>query len=213
MPLKRVLTLTNKVGQITRLSVEFDDDEWIVLKAYMAECDRIEKSETLKDFNVNINISGEQGQKIKFQASIPSDDAIAVCIHRMRPFILQDERTHFGRVCNILKKRMNNPVYHEIIDKIRHDFSGKNDQQMMVMKVNDTVLNSHERVLEWLNAEEYHRDTEKKERLDALCSVFPNGIIKAFYCNMLIAMVDAVLNIGRNIHAIEAAEGIPYKVT
>lgn len=190
------------------LAVQFTEAEWAILMRYCEDCERIAESNALKDFRVNINVSGEKGKPVEWNSTIPDDDKIAVILHRLRPFVLNDEPTNFNKVCNILKRQMNHPFLRSVVDYQRNEFSGKNFQEQSKIQLDgDLVINANERLMEWLNSKEYHRDREKSKAIDAINHALPNNFLKAILCSMLIDKVHAIIAIGNLIVAMKLGEG------
>jgi hypothetical protein len=68
-------------------------------------------------------------------------------------------------------------------------------QEMIKISSNDVVINSEKVLLDWLNAEEYHRDKDKKEFLEELYKSFPEEASKTIFLNLLRDKTQAIYNL------------------
>lgn len=214
MPVARHCRLNNPAtGTGVDVRVEFQDDEWERLNAFYREAESLGKALSGIDLHVNINVKGSAETKtIEFTGRIPPDNVLAVILHRMRPFLLKQEATYFYDICSVLGRRMENDGLRSLIRVQKEDFSGKQFQQQVSIAINDQLLNTEKNVMDWLYAEEYHRNPECKERLEALRKLLPDVFIKALFWSMLLDKVRAVLDLGRMLGFVIRADGVTCNV-
>ena len=119
----------------------------------------------------------------------------------MRPFVLKKEATHFGRVVNILRWRLDHPAFRTYLDRQKTIFAGKRQQAMKLFS-NGTVINSTETLDLWLNGFEYHRDAEKRTQFEALQGeALPVEVSLNLLVGIVLDRARAVLDIGNAIYA------------
>jgi hypothetical protein len=86
---------------------------------------------------------------------------------------LEKERTNFNKVCAILGKRINNDAFRKFLKQRREVYTGERLQKKIRIIQNDMILNSEEFLNDWLNAYEFHRDKNKREKIKRLHEFFP----------------------------------------
>ncbi|MGE3521603.1 MAG: hypothetical protein AB7I96_01965 [Candidatus Dadabacteria bacterium] len=119
-------------NQKITFSGEFTDDEWEVLENFMKEARKLFDSEIFPSkLKVNIGINWDEKVGFTDNSSLPSDDAISILLHKIRPFILQKENTYIPKVCNTLRKRISNSRVVEWINEDRDQFLGKHFESHM----------------------------------------------------------------------------------
>ena len=126
---------------------------------------------------------------------LPHWDDVIVFLHKLRPFVLQNEATNFYRVNNILAKTIEQPFLRSFIAEQRRIYSGQRMQEMVRISSNDVVLNSEKVLFDWLNAYEYHRDKDKKAFIDELHQMFPLDATKAILLHLLSEKARAIYNL------------------
>lgn len=185
-------------GEVRNVPFEIPDDEWDQLLEFSRYAEKLETSEVIsKGINVQTIIRGDVKSKtLSYECSLPSDDQTAVLLHRLRPFVLEKERTSFFRICNILHLRLECDELRAAINGQRQDFSGKSFQSQLTIRMDNTVVNSDAILTRWLNAYEYHHDLEKQQELELLKDWFPDSYSKGLFVSMLIDKAGAVINLG-----------------
>lgn len=195
------------------LKGEFDDAEWSRLLSF-AECaDELKRLRAVQEgLNVKYSIHWNEQTGLHHKCLLPPDDVIAALLHRLRPFVLQDEPTYFFRVCKIITKRLNHHKFRAAIKHIQDLFSGKDFQSLIVIRSNEVVLNSDAALMKWLNAFEYHRDTKKREELESLHWLLPLESSRALFVSMMIDKAKAALKVAEIIRAFEKRQGTTVSV-
>jgi hypothetical protein len=88
---------------------------------------------------------------------VPSKQESGAFLHAMRPFLLQQERTHLPKVINILKRAIRESWLHNTLDSFRNDFNRPTSYSLPV--------DFAKQMNNWLNGVEYHRDDDKRDSL------------------------------------------------
>ncbi|MEX2285542.1 MAG: hypothetical protein WD648_00555 [Planctomycetaceae bacterium] len=199
MPISRRIALTAPgAAEPDQIDATFEDEEWKRFIEYGEECQRLNDSGVFDNFRAPIVLSGKQGQVVESKCQVPSDDAIAIILHRLRPFILQKkEPLSFYPMCNTLKQRIRHPVLHSLVEYFHDIFSGKDFRAYVTITHGSEVLNSDNRLMEWLNAHEYHRNQATKAAIAALFAELPTNLAKSVFCQMLMDKANAILAIGQ----------------
>ena len=100
-----------------------------------------------------------------------------------------------------------------IIERQHAEFSGKDFQKSITIRSKEVLLNADDTVMKWLNAFEYHRDTDKQAELEALHQLLPIESSRALFVSMMIDKAKAVLQIASLIRAIEKGKGTKLTLT
>ena len=174
---------------------EFEEAEWSLLLSFRQYSRELADTELMKVGGPGqFKVSYKQGEGISFSVTLPPNDRVLAFIHRLRPFILQGEPTHFNKVCNLLARRIPDEQFRKLLDLIRNHYCA--DQMRPVIITADNVtINSEETLIKWLNAFEYHRDTEKREEIEALHKVMPLEASRALFVMSLYDKASAIMTL------------------
>ena len=171
----------------------FEDQEWKVLHDFVKYTNDLRSIELVRQGGPGkLNISYTQESGLSYSVDLPKEDQILALLHRLRPFVLQNELTNFYRVCNHLSRRFDDAPFRGFIKSIGDYYSGKKMQAIILLRSNDVLINSEEILLKWLNAHEYHRDNEKQAELDTLHKILPLETSRAIFVMMLYDKVRAI---------------------
>lgn len=202
-----LITLAGGRYEPQTVAFSFTDEQVQVLRGYLAEAERLERSVTANGgFPVSLNLSAAVGQPVSISGSEPTDDQRAIYLHRIRPFHLQDEPYQFGKVKNVLARGTASSDFMQMYLRRASDmFSGAAMQQQVRIAAGDAVLNSDALFTAWLNAVEYHRDETKMLALLKGKSLPDEAFSRRIFVLLLRAKVDAVLALGNIINRILAS--------
>jgi hypothetical protein len=172
-----------------------EDSEWELLNLFTQYAEELFTSNWAKNgFPASMNIHWEQGSNAQVDTQLPLWDDVEVFLHRLRPFILQNEETNFYRITNYLYKLIDQPFLRSFIADQREYYSGKMMQNTIKISSNDVLINSEKVLLDWLNAYEYHRDSQKKVFIDELHQMFPLEASKVLFLQQLSDKAAAIHN-------------------
>lgn len=190
-------------GEKYAVSGTFEDQEWKALLDFVKYTNDLLSIEIVSQGGpgkLNINYTQESG--LSYSVDLPKEDQILALLHRLRPFVLQNEVTNFNRVCNHLSRRFDDVPFKGFIKSIGDFYSGKKIQAIILLKSNDVLINSEEILLKWLNAHEYHRDNEKQKELETLHKILPLETSRAIFVMMLYDKVRAITILAHFINVI-----------
>jgi len=193
--LKVVLT-EKKTGIRHEAIGEFEDHEMKSLRMFEEAVEKLHESKMVQHrTSMQFKYSQEDGPSVT--TTLPSEDEIDIFLHRFRPIGLHKERTYFPKICKILKRRFENDLVRKYIEEQMGLFDGKQMQSAFTFQSKGVILNSDEVLYDWLNAYQYHRDEDKKKRLDSLHELFPLEHSKGLFIFMLDDKARAAYNILR----------------
>lgn len=175
------------------LTASFDDAEWKCLTMYLEyvkelETTAISRNGALSNLTIVINEEGE----VNFKTKAPKQIEIAELLHKLRPFILQDEKTFFNKISNILKRKIENKKFRSTIDDNINLFEGKEMSEKLNITSNNLEIISQRALLMWLNSYEYHRDIEKREELNAIFKNLSKEAVEVIFLMLIIEKLKAI---------------------
>ena len=115
----------------------------------------------------------EGGQLTHLKSEVPTDEELAALLHRLRPLILQEEATSYQQITALLGRRFTHEFVRGWLKTQRMLFDGRNNQALVRITSNGTLINSEQTLFDWLNGYEYHRDPAKRDKIAALHHVIP----------------------------------------
>lgn len=190
-------TITDGKTNVTEeITTEFSPEEWEILQEYdefAKELVSIKLLQTKQSLSYTMRASDKNGFEV--EGDIPPWDEVIGLLHKIRPFFLENERTNFYRICSILGKRINNENFRKFLGKKRDLYSGKNFQRSVVLWSNDVILNSEGFLKDWLYAYEYHRDKNKRHKIEGLHEIVPVESSKPIIVFLLYDKARAIVEI------------------
>ncbi|MCK4577397.1 MAG: hypothetical protein KAU50_01325 [Candidatus Marinimicrobia bacterium] len=200
-------SITIKDEERVEHAAQFEDDEWVQLQLYEEYAAELKSTRFVSENGPQrLNLSYSQESGFAHDIEMPDKEKVISLMHRLRPFILNDEKTNFSRICNIITKCVSDDKIRSIIKSQKIIFTGKQLQSLFKIESNSIVINSDETLNMWLYAFEYHRDMEKREQLLTLTSVLPLDVLRAFMIMMLSDKTRAIINVNAIIRLILGKE-------
>src|SRR5258708_6374383 len=98
-------------------------------------------------------VADEKGTTVN--APLPADKDLIELLHRLRPFILNDEPASFNRVAGVLGRKLTQQPIRDVLGAERRYYDGRAWQKQGTIRTGETTVNSDEIVMKWLNAYEY----------------------------------------------------------
>jgi len=193
-------------------SGSFSDAEWDTMLRFVAYADELKVILRSAGFSINFDLEYTKEAGVRFSSMLPSRERVASLLHHLRPFVLDKESTFFPRVCGLLRRVVPLPLFREMLESILGLFFDRDFQLQLILSVNEQVVNSDEGVRLWLNGFEYHRDAEKRARLEALGGVLPLSGQRAVYVSMMVDKANAVLRLASIIEGFKRRAGVPWTI-
>jgi hypothetical protein len=191
-----MLTLKHPNGTTEQLSVELTTDEVQMLESYGLEQEKLASSAALnrRPYPMEIRADPERGSIV--HAPLPSDEELIVLLHRLRPFILNDEPASYNKVSGLLGRSFISQPIRKLLAEERRRYDGRGWQKQLKISSGNTVVNSDEILMKWLNAYEYHRDPEKRADMSSLLATSLPGLVEWAVARMLFDKAKAIENVG-----------------
>jgi hypothetical protein len=198
MPHKYDLQLISaEDGKCHSVSGEFSDEAWELFQEFDRYAEELIKTKFFQSNewgNLNLTWNGETNQ-ITTITTLPEWDDVTVFLHKFRPLLLNDERTNFYKIHNMLSRELDDPHIRDVLKQQQELFSGKTAQSGMQLRSNDILLNSEKVLFDWLNSHEFHRDKDKREFIGSLHQIIPLDASKVIFLRLLTDKAFAVWNL------------------
>jgi len=183
-------------GKKSSVSGQINDIDGDILKKFIVLGKELWKTKYLNiDKQASLQIKWDQKSGFKSIPYLPDTDLIDAFLYRMRPFILNDEKTNFLRVCNILNKYLDNEIIRGFIKSQKNLWAGVHHRSMFQISDKEGILNTDESLMKYINSYEYHRDEKKEKRFTNIKNYFKDDGLRAFYLMLILEKAKAISNI------------------
>jgi hypothetical protein len=165
------------------------------LREFLECAKRLNECTFAQDWSVLSKISIQFGGKaggIKNVGAVPPDEQIEVFLHRLRPIYLNNERTNFNKISNLVSSHIRDPEIAQSFRSWKREYDGSASQEAFKMSVDLTTLNSQEFLDNYLNALEYHRDKERREKIQQVTQHYPLDVQKPIIVLLLFFRLSAI---------------------
>lgn len=190
------------------LNGEFGDDEWGLLLRFAEYANDLLHTKFVQaGMPARYAISYSEALGPQNKSELPDPDLFAGFQMKFRPFYLQNEPTQFGRICNLLRKRVALAGFRAIVQDQVEVFNLRRHSARYQVQAGGLLLNSMDALDLWLNGFEYHRDQEKRATLLNAHDVFPLESSVALFVDMLRDMTEAIAAVRTLIEAFRLRGG------
>lgn len=178
----------------TVLEFEISNDELSILKDFFENFESLERTDVVKNGLITqFKLNYEHGKGLSFSSKLPTDDEIAVFLHRMRHFILNNECCSYNSVTGIIGRRIKDDRIKKIIKRQRTIYDGRKYNDMISIYHNEVLLTSDTALFDWVNAYEYHSDRSKRIQIEErFKNIGGLDAAKALYLSMLTEKLKAI---------------------
>ena len=193
MPPESNLTLKVRDTEAVTIRAKFEDEEWKCLGEFVRDAEELDSTPVVQGgFATSLKIVFAEGNGLTIEAKAPPIDAVRLFLHKLRPFILENEPASFYRVAAILDRRYEHEAIRAVVASHRRCFSTRQAQSLFTINLNGTIINSDETLMKWLNAHEYHRDQDKQKELVELNRAFPAEALKTILISLLVDKAQSI---------------------
>lgn len=176
------------------VAADFSDSDLMLLRRYLELIERVRSTALLeRGMGGFKGFSWDRG-KITITAAECSDRELHELLHVMRLVTLENEPSNFQRACAILARRIHDQPVREFLKDCGRAFRhGEMSMYMQFTLAGQPMF--HESLLNmWLNATQYHSDTDKAEAWQALEASLTAPNARAVVVSQLHSKVLALLN-------------------
>ena len=181
-------------GTTSEVAAEIPDDEWQLLLAFAKETESLAQTAFVRT-GMPARCELDDAGKLVSRSPLPTTTVVREFLHTMRPFILTNEPWSYDRVTNILVRRLDHPLWRNLIKGFKRSFMADASQPSFTVAAGDLILNSEKALGLWLNGYEYHRDPDKRAALGATTSTVPPELSLALFLDILAAKAEAILEL------------------
>lgn len=186
-------------GTPVPVEARFTDEEEARLRAYDQYVEDLRVISIMKHGAPGqLKLDWHEEKGFSWTTELPPDEQLIALLHRLRPFVLEGEDTSFLRVSSTIGRRAYNDLIRKFLCVQKDRYLGKYSQQFVQVISNDVVINSEATLQKWLNAYEYHRDSDKRREIEGLHQLISLEASKAIFVMMLYDKATAI----RNLHSL-----------
>ena len=188
MPIEYRLVLTvEQLEEQIVLSGEFSDNAGITFEAFVQYAEDLFNTKLIQNQNWgSLNIKwNEISNLMTTETDLPLWDDVIVFLHKFRPILLNNERTNFYKVYNVIAKELQHHYFRRSLQECHELYSGKRSQRIARFESNGETINSEKILFDWLNSYEFHREQSKREFIDSLHQMIPLDASKVMFLRML----------------------------
>ncbi len=187
---------------------DFLDSQKSDLREFLDCANKLNESTLAQDPSILNKISIQFGNSgIRSVGSLPPDEQVEVFLHRLRPIYLNNERTNFNRIINLVSAHINHSQIADTFRLWKQEYDGRAMQDVFTIAVDKTILNSQEFLDNYLNALEYHRDKERREKIQRVTEHYPLEVQKPIVLLLLFYRLSAINRLAALIELCFQCEG------
>ena len=129
----------HRTGEEGDVGGEFPNDEWALLLQFAQYADDLRALDVIRNgIEVEVTLHIDAGGTISSDGTLPPADAVCALLHRLRPFVLERETTYFKKICDVLKRRLDN---FELRGRIDHQNDLIKDEQSRITDMQTNLQN------------------------------------------------------------------------
>lgn len=171
----------------------FPDDTKALLVQFVEVAHALNKTAFVRNWDqTKISIHMANDGRITNSGSLPSDDDTAAFLHRLRPIYLKNEPTYFDRVANLVSAHLDEPWFTGLIRLCKRYYDGRASREFFEIAAGGMVINSQAFLDHYLNAIEYHRNSDRRQHIDRVAEHFPLDAQRPFVVLLLAMRLNAI---------------------
>ncbi len=197
MPRFFTINLTTADGRLSQHKFpDFSPEHWRILNNFMSYSDEGHRSRfahELADYKVSFHFSNSG--VIRNTGTLPDDETLCAFLHKYRPILLRSEPTSFMKVCSLIDRQVDFEPFSAHLKHLKEQYTGKVFKGLFSLQQADMSLLGETFLETYLNAFEYHRDENHKERLALFTKTFEPDARKGLLTLLLTSKFCAVSGI------------------
>ena len=193
----KITIIDPESGEERDVEHEFIDAETQRLRDFVAFTRELIDTQYFKeDRQASLEVKWDDSKGVRVEPYAPAAEVCDALLFRLRPFVLRVEPTFFPSVCSLIGKRVQDPLIHKVLRGQNDQWQGKHFRSIFKVSDNFGILNSDKSVMDYLNGFEYHRDAEKRERLEPTRKFFGDVGLRALFLLLIADKARAIMTIG-----------------
>jgi hypothetical protein len=190
-------------GSDQNTEIAFSKGELNILEKFLQQARYIESTSLVQmGMPISCKIHFEQDKNTSVSVTLPDWELVETYLHRLRPIILQDEETNFFKICKLLKRRIELPRIRKAVDEEIELYQGANINSTVRLSINDELITCERVLQDYLNGFEFHRDNERRGKIDRLIQFLPLEYLRAYWFWLLQEKGGAILRIAECVRII-----------
>lgn len=191
MDVKHIFENENTGSQKT-ITATFSDEEVSDMKCFVNRFNELLESDLVGKIDIGLIAKISNG-RLDWLVAAPTTLERAALLHLFRPFILQKERTHFGKIKNVIIKRFGDESVSNLFSKLGAPFSIKQPDDHMYVEYKCKRYDIDEIIKCWLNTSEYHTDDdEKRDIIEMITKIIPIEGVRVICLKRLNEQFDSI---------------------
>jgi hypothetical protein len=179
MPRLVKATLSHPEGETQQVEFELTDRDLDALNGYVDAAKRLLETKFVQGtLLMGFRIHGGQ-EGMRFDLPEVDREEFAAFLHFYRPIILETEPWSFEQIRRMLGRHYRGTIVATILKDWHRQFEGHARYTPFTLKAGTTRLDNADALELWLNAHEYHRDADKRTRLEELLEGIPSELFEA----------------------------------
>lgn len=143
-------------------------------------------SEGLPSAKISYKIASEDTYQQKLE--LPDEELLRSSLLDLRKIFANNKVTNFGLICNLICRKVSDPMIKENIDKIRKAYNNSLKGSAFTIIVDGDKVTPMDALKLWFNGYYFHEDTEKRDKLFKEYANFEDEIkLQFFYAVRMLA--------------------------
>jgi hypothetical protein len=175
------------------------------IRLFIRRAKEYQESKLLRDrgFKIHMNVKYEKGSALKFTTTLPEEDLLKSFLMSFRFFYLEKEPSNFLHILNILKRKSENDLVVQQLDKYKKQWNGAFEREQYSIKINGVLLTSKYMMDLWFNAHYFHSDSNKQEKLNELNNLLSQEGSKYLLVDSVLLATEAIFNVAKSVEQLE----------
>lgn len=145
------------------VSFTIPDEEWEHLIQFRRHIDGLRATSFVREGRGGgIGFKWKIGEGLQVSAKLVDEEPVWAMLLKLRPFVLQNERSFLPSTLKALKKRLAHVAFHRHLDRLRDAFTLKLMEKRISLQGPGRPPLSYQVVMDWLNSHQYHYDADKR---------------------------------------------------
>jgi hypothetical protein len=191
------LALRDEDGKtIEEISAEFQAADLSLLSSFVDWMSRVRSCSVMMRGMPSIrNIKLEAGIGLAFTSDPYTNAELYELLHVLRPLILQDEATYYGKVSKLLGGKFQSKNLSSLLKSLRKTFDHGELSMYMQITVNTQKLFDESILRIWLNATQYHTEADKLVTWQAIERSLATDNVRALVMMQLRGKLKALMDL------------------
>lgn len=186
----------DKTEQI-KICTGLTEEEQRVLLLFLLKADELWKKSENKAIHASVNIEGRINEPAFISVTLPDETQLSSFLMTFRLFYLKTEQIHFLKILNIVKRKTKRATAIKNLKDIKEIWTGVWASRHISHAVDGETLTPSLLMDLWFNANYFHLDEAKNQKLMKLNLFLSTDYCKALLINAVIDASKAVFTLAK----------------